>query len=100
MCGESWRDPEPVQQKRGRLTPPFLAGQGVLPLLAALLLSALSSFLRHCVYPPLRVGFVREEHSPYRSASAYRHSAVRPYAARRFVLGRKASPLDSPAPSL
>jgi hypothetical protein len=39
------------------------------------------------------VGFVREEHTPYRSASAIRHSAVRQYAARRFVLGRGASPL-------
>ena len=74
-----------VQQKRGRRSPPFLAGPGVLPLLAALLLPALCSFLRHCAYPPLRVGFVREEHTPYRSASACRHSAVRQYAARRFV---------------
>src|SRR3990170_7506623 len=59
--------------KTGATVAPVFGGTRQLPLLAALLLPALRCFLCHLVYPPLRVGFVREERSPYRSAAAIRH---------------------------
>ena len=85
------------KQKRGRPTPPFLAGNEVSASCRPSSFRPLQPSLP-CVYPSLRVGFDREEHSPYRSASADRHSAVRPYAARRFVLGRGLRPPHSPTP--
>ena len=63
-----------VQQKRGRRSPPFLAGAAAYRFLPPFFFPPLAVFFAIALYPPLRVGFVREEPSPYRSAAAIWHA--------------------------
>ena len=62
-----------IKQKRG-LGAPVFGGRGSLPLLAALLLPALSSLFCHCALSPPSCGIRSRERSPYRSAAASRHA--------------------------
>jgi len=50
-----------------------LAGRGSYRFLPPFFFPPLADFFAIAIYPPLRVGFVREEQSSYRSAAAYRH---------------------------
>jgi hypothetical protein len=74
-----------VHQKRGRLSPPFLAGAAAYRFLPPFFFPPLAVFFAIALYPPLRVGLVREEPSTaHRSAAADRHAGGAPAGAHRF----------------
>ena len=62
-----------IKQKRG-LGAPVFGGRGTYRFLPPFFFPPLAAFFAIAFYPPLRVGFVREERSPYRSAAASRHA--------------------------
>jgi hypothetical protein len=62
-----------------------LAGRGSYRFLPPFFFPPFAAFFAIVLYPPLRVGFVCEEHSPYRSAAAIWHVGGAPAGARRFA---------------
>ena len=72
-----------VQQKRGRSTPPFLAGAAAYRFLPPFFFPPLAAFFAIALYPPLRVGFVAKSHLRIAASLPPGTPTVRLYAARR-----------------